>query len=271
MAVLPPGGVNENVLKIVALIKYTPELVGDRRFADDFTVDRGAVPGRISELDEYTAEQAIQLAGVPARRRSPADRGTGPDATEALRKALSMGADKAVHVLDDALHGSDALATSLVLAKAVDKIGFDLVSAAWPRPTARMGVIPAMLAERLGVPQVTLLSQGVASGTGHVERRRPTPPPRPSRRRCRRWSRDRPVRRGPLPVVQGHHGGQEEAGRDLDLADLASTADEVGLRRVDAKVVSSSARPPRQAGKVVKDEGEGGVRLAELPGGQKFI
>ena len=66
-----------------------------------------------------------------------------------------MGADKGVHVVDDAIAGSDALATSLVLAKAIKKIESATStwsSAAWPRPTASMSVVPAMLAERLGLP-----------------------------------------------------------------------------------------------------------------------
>ena len=55
-----------------------------------------------------------------------------------MRKALQMGADKGVHVVDDAIAGSDAVATSLVLAKAVEKVGAGRTSscAAWRRPTA---------------------------------------------------------------------------------------------------------------------------------------
>ncbi len=77
---------------------------------------------RLSELDEYAAEQALRV------RSQPTDRNLyltmGPDgAQDALRKALSMGGDAAVHVKDDALHGSDAFATSLV----------------WRRPSAGSG------------------------------------------------------------------------------------------------------------------------------------
>ncbi len=58
------------MLRITALVKHTPELTGDRRFAADLTLDRAAESGRLSELDEYTAEQAIKLAeGADWRRR----------------------------------------------------------------------------------------------------------------------------------------------------------------------------------------------------------
>ena len=86
----------------------------------------------------------------------------GPqDAEQAIRKSLQMGASSGVHVLDDALHGSDAPATSLVLAKAVEKIGgADLVLTGMASTDAAMSVVPAMLAERLGLPQVTFASEG---------------------------------------------------------------------------------------------------------------
>ena len=71
-----------------------------------------------------------------------------------------MGADKGVHVVDDAIAGSDAVATSLVLAKAVEKIGepADLVVCGMASTDGAMSVVPAMLAERLDLPQVTLAS-----------------------------------------------------------------------------------------------------------------
>ncbi|MFI0240013.1 electron transfer flavoprotein subunit beta/FixA family protein, partial [Streptomyces sp. NPDC016845] len=102
-------------LRIVVTVKYVPDATGDRHFADDLTVDRDDVDGLLSELDEYAVEQALQIS--EARREAGEDveitvLTVGPeDAKDALRKALSMGADKAVHVEDDDLHGTDALGT----------------------------------------------------------------------------------------------------------------------------------------------------------------
>src|SRR5690606_2050963 len=96
----------------------------------------------------------------------------GPeDAKDAIRKALSMGADKGVHVEDDDLHGTDALGTSLVLTKAIEHVGYDLVICGMASTDGTMGVLPAILAERLGVPQVTLLSE-VSVADGKVTGRR---------------------------------------------------------------------------------------------------
>jgi electron transfer flavoprotein beta subunit len=103
-------------MNIVVCVKHVPDSTADRHFEDDSTVDRVGVDGLLSELDEYAVEQALQL-------RDKADEGTvtvltvGPEqASDAMRKALQMGCDAGVHVVDDAIAGSDALATSLVLA-----------------------------------------------------------------------------------------------------------------------------------------------------------
>ncbi len=66
-----------------------------------------------------------------------------------------MGADKAVHVVDDALHGSCAVATSKVLAAALGQLEYDLVLCGAESTDGQVQVMPHMLAERLGVPQLS--------------------------------------------------------------------------------------------------------------------
>src|SRR5690606_21238228 len=135
----------------------------DRRLESDNTADRDGVDGLLSELDEYAVAHALQLkeqADTPDDVKVTALT-VGPEkAVAALRKALQMGADEGVHVTDEAIAGSDAVATSLVLAKAVEKIGaVDLVVCGMASTDADMSVVPAMLAERLDLPQVTLGSR----------------------------------------------------------------------------------------------------------------
>src|SRR5204863_4683006 len=96
-----------------------------------------------------------------------------PPAADALRKALAMGGHQGVHVLDDALPGSDALATSLVLARAIERLGFDLVVCGMASTDAEMSVVPSMVAERLGVPQATNAS-GIGTDGASVTVRRET-------------------------------------------------------------------------------------------------
>src|SRR6476659_6062692 len=113
-------------MNIVVCVKYVADATGDRHVEDDKTVDRVSTDGLLSELDEYAVEQALQLK---EKSDNPDDVEVtalcvGPaTAVDAVRKALQMGADKGVLVSDDAIAGSDAIGTSLVLAKAVEKIG----------------------------------------------------------------------------------------------------------------------------------------------------
>src|SRR3954454_8409360 len=112
---------------IVVCVKYVPDATADRHFEDDNTVDRVGVDGLLSELDEYAVEQALKLK-EKTDDSTVAVLTVGPEqATDAIRKALQMGADKGIHVVDDAIAGSDALATSLVLAEALKKTEDDLV------------------------------------------------------------------------------------------------------------------------------------------------
>ena len=148
-------------MNIVVCVKYVPDATADRQFESDNTVDRVGVDGLLSELDEYAVEQSLQIK----EKREGEDITVtalcvGPEkAVDAVRKALQMGADKGVHVVDDAIAGSDAVATSLVLAKAIEKLGpVDLVVNGMASTDSGMSVVPAMLAERLGLPQVTLAS-----------------------------------------------------------------------------------------------------------------
>src|SRR5688500_10746111 len=148
-------------MNIVVCVKYVPDSTADRRFESDNTVDRVGVDGLLSELDEYAVEQALQ---IKEKLASAGDGDTevtvltvGPErAADAIRKALQMGADKGVNVVDDAIAGSDALATSLVLAEAVKRIEHDRVVCGMASTDGGMGVVPAMLSERLGVPGTTL-------------------------------------------------------------------------------------------------------------------
>ena len=144
-------------MNIVVCVKYVPDATADRQFEADNTVDRDGVDGLLSELDEYAVEQALQIKEKAGEDTEVTVLTVGPEeAADAVRKALQMGADKGVHVIDDAIAGSDAFATSLVLAEAIKKLDHDLVVFGMASTDGAMGVVPAMVAERLGLPQVTL-------------------------------------------------------------------------------------------------------------------
>lgn len=264
-------------LRIVVCVKYVPDATGDRHFADDLTLDRDDVDGLLSELDEYAVEQALRIAGT----HNDAGDGdaevtvltVGPeDAKDALRKALSMGADKAVHVEDDDLHGTDVIGTSLVLAKAIEKTGYDLVICGMASTDGTMGVLPAMLSERLGVPQVTLLSEVSVDG-GTVKGRRD------GDAATEQLEASLPAvvsvtdqsGEARYPSFKGIMAAKKKPVRSLDLEDLDIEAGDVGLEGAWTAVDSATERPARTAGTIVTDEGKGGDELAEYLVSQKFI
>ncbi|WP_031009867.1 electron transfer flavoprotein subunit beta/FixA family protein [Streptomyces sp. NRRL F-5727] len=259
-------------LRIVVCVKYVPDATGDRKFADDLTVDREDVDGLLSELDEYAVEQALQIA-EEADDAEVTVLTVGPeDARDALRKALSMGADKAVHVDDESIHGSDVMATSLVLAKAIEKTGYDLVIAGMASTDGTMGVLPAILAERLGVPQVTLLSE-VKVEDGKVTGRRDgdTASEQLEASLPAVVSVTDQSGEARYPSFKGIMAAKKKPVEELELDDLDIDEDEVGLAGSWTAVDSADERPARTAGTIVKDEGEGGKQLAEYLASQKFI
>jgi electron transfer flavoprotein beta subunit len=260
-------------MKIVVLCKYVPNAISERTFVDaDKTTDRVGVDGLLSELDEYAVEEAITIkeagdATVTVLTVGP------PAAADAIRKALQMGADAGVHIVDDSIHGSDALATSLIIAKALEKIGdYDMVMAGMASTDGEMGVVPAMVAERLGLPHVGYLGN-LEVADGQVKGRR---------------DGDAAVEHvlSPLPAVvgvtdqindprypsfKGIMAAKKKPVETWSLADLGVSADEVGLSAAWTSVAEIAKRPPRSHGEVVADDGTGGVKLVEFLASKKFV
>jgi electron transfer flavoprotein beta subunit len=266
-------------MNIVVCVKHVPDATADRTFESDNTVDRVGVDGLLSELDEYAVEQALRIkeqrkggdAEVTALCVGPAK------AVDAVRKALQMGADKGVHVVDDAIAGSDAVATSLVLAKAIEKAGgaekVDVVVCGMASTDGGMGVVPAMLAERLGLLQVTLASMVETEGD--------------QVRIKRNGDTATEVIGGTMPLVlsvtdqsgearypsfRGIMAAKKKPLETWSLGDIGIDAGQVGLSVAWTQVVQTAARPPRTAGEIVKDEeGSGAKALADFLAAKKFI
>ncbi|MFE9428127.1 electron transfer flavoprotein subunit beta/FixA family protein [Kitasatospora sp. NPDC006697] len=259
-------------LRIVVCVKYVPDATGDRRFADDTTTDRDAVDGLLSELDEYGVEQALRIAEANDGAEVTVLTVGGDDAKDALRKALSMGADKAVHVNDDDIHGSDVIATSAILAKALEKTGYDLVVCGMASTDGTMGVLPALLAERLGLPQVTLLSEvSVEGGTVKGRRDGDAATEQVEAALPAVVSVTDQSGEARYPSFKGIMAAKKKPVESLDLDDLDIEADTVGLAGAWTAVETVTERPARTKGTIVKNEGEGGKQLAAYLAEQKFI
>ena len=259
-------------MKIVVLVKQVPDSGSDRVLrSDDNTVDRASANNVINEMDEYAIEEALKIKEAHGGEVTILT--MGPDqATESIRKALSMGPDKAVHVLDPALHGSCALATSKVLAAALSTLEADLVLAGAEATDARGQVIPHMLAERVGIAALTGARKLTIDGTAlTIERQTEegyevvtgsTPAI------VSVWDTINEPR---YPSFKGIMDAKKKPVQTLSLADLGIDAGEVGFAGASTAVVEATKRPARSGGTRVNDEGEGGVKLVEFLASEKFV
>jgi electron transfer flavoprotein beta subunit len=187
-----------------------------------------------------------------------------------------MGADKGVHVVDEAIAGSDAPATSLVLAEAIKKLGadsVDVVMCGMASTDGSMSVVPAMLAERLDLPQVTYAA--VIETQGDQVRIK------------RDGDAATEVVGGTMPLVlsvtdqsgearypsfKGIMAAKKKPLETYSLGDLGVDASQVGLSAAWSAVEGTEPRPPRTAGEVVTDEdGSGATALVEFLASKKFI
>ena len=259
-------------MKIVVCVKYVPDAQADRRFAADNTTDREGVDGLLSELDEYAVEEALKLSEatgdstVTVLTMGPAAAG------DAIRKALQMGADAGVHVVDDALHGSDALATSLVLAKALGKLEYDLVLTGMASTDGGMSVVPAMLAQRLAIPQVTFAGALSIDGTTvRIDRDGDTSTEVIEASLPALVSVTDQINDPRYPSFKGIMAAKKKPVTTWSLADLEVAADQVGASAAWTAVEQVTARPPRAHGQVVTDEGDGGSKLVSFLAGAKLV
>ncbi len=265
-------------MNIVVCVKYVPDAESDRTFNEsDNTTDRVGVDGLLSELDEYAVEAGLKLvesAAGGSEENTVTVLTVGPErAADAIKKSLQMGAHAGVHVIDDAIHGSDAVATSLILAEAVKKIGSpDLVLTGMASTDASMGVVPAMLAERLGLPQVTMASElTIDGGTVTIRRDGDVASETIVASLPALVSVTDQLNEPRYPSFKGIMAAKKKPVEKWSLVDLGLDAGSVGLAAAWTKVESFAKRPPRAKGQIVADEGDGGTKLAEYLSAQKFI
>jgi electron transfer flavoprotein beta subunit len=259
-------------MKIVVLVKQVPDTAADKRLdPDTLTVDRAAVDGLINEMDEFAVEEALQLAEKHGGEVTVVSMGPD-DATDAYKKALQMGADKAVFLTDPALAGSDALATSYALAQVLGTLEYDLVVLGCEASDARTSIVPALLAERLGLPQLTFASKVEVDGS--------------SIRINRQTDYGHDVVEASLPAVvsvvekineprypsfKGIMAAKKKPVETLDTAAAKIDAAQVGVSGSRSKVIDATVAPPRAKGTIVTDEGNGGVELADFLASKKFV
>ena len=187
------------------------------------------------------------------------------DVTIGIRNALAMGANSAVHILDDAVAGSDTLATAKVLAAAINKQPFDLVICATESSDSYSGIVPGQIAYFLGIPPVTFakeitvdnnritIKRQSEAGYDLVESTLPA-----------LIAVSSGINEPRYPQLKGIMAAKKKEIKVYTAADLGLSGDQVGEKGAREKVLTIGRPPKRQAGKVVTDEGEGGKQIADF-------
>ena len=157
-------------MNIVVCMKQVPDTTAEKHLNADGTLDRESVPAVVNPWDEYAIETALRIredqgGEVTLLCMGPAN------APETIRRGLAMGADKGVLVTDPALHGSDMWATGHVLAQALKQLEWDLALFGSQSTDANGGVVFGIVAEILGLPQVSAVNQ-IEIGGGTVRGQR---------------------------------------------------------------------------------------------------
>ncbi|WP_449495094.1 electron transfer flavoprotein subunit beta/FixA family protein [Blastococcus goldschmidtiae] len=259
-------------MNIVVLVKQVPDSGSERKMDPaDNTVARAAADNVVNEIDEYAIEEALVVKEAQGGEVTVLT--VGPDsATDAIRKALSMGADKAVHISDEAIKGSDAVQISAVLAAALGQLEFDLVICGAEATDSQMSVMPALLAERLGLPQLSGARKlTVDGGTAKIERQTDggywaVEAPLPAI--VSTWDTINEPR---YPSFKGIMAAKKKPVETKSLADLGVDASAVGQANATTQVLDFSGRPPKGEGVKVTDEGDGAQKFVDFLAGQKIV
>ena len=260
---------------IVVLIKQVPDTWSERKLSDgDFTLDRAAADTVLDEINERAVEEALLIKEREGGDSTVTVLTAGPErATEAIRKALSMGADKAVHLKDDGLHGSDVIQTGWALARALGAIeGTELVIAGNESTDGVGGAVPAIIAEYLGLPQLTHIRKLTVDGDKVTAERETdegvftleaTLPAI--------VSVNEKINEPRFPSFKGIMAAKKKEVTALTLAEIGVEGDEVGVATAGSTVLTSTPKPAKTAGEKIADEGDGGSKIAEYLVGQKLI
>lgn len=278
-----------SALNIVVLVKHVPDAQLNRQLsAEDHTVVR--TDSILSELDEYALEAALTLVeerGGAAAGNNVTALTMGPAAAvAAVKKALQIGAFEGVHLSDDALAGSDAAATSLALAAVVRHLSkaehpVDLIITGMASTDGETSLVPAQLAARLELPQLTfaasleVTSDGAQAGGGTrqavIRRDGDTEAEVIAAALPAVVSVTDQINSPRYPNFKGIMAAKKKTVTTLRLADIGVDPAQVGSAGSWTAIDSAQARPARTAGTIIADEGNAGVLLVDFLAAQKLL
>ena len=260
-------------MNIVVCVKQVPDTTAEKKLDKDLRLDRSSVENILNPFDEYAVEESLRI-----KENLGADVTVlcmGPEgATDAIRKALAMGADRGILVTDAALAGSDALATAFVLAEAVRKQSANLVICGMEATDSRTGQVPSALAEFLGWPQLTWASKLEITGDKAVVHRQSdagydvVEASLPAV-----VSVTKAINEPRYPSLKGIMMSKKKPVETCSLGDLGIAATDVGQAAAKTTVLSFVVPPARGKGQVIapKTPAEAAAAIADYLQEHKLI
>ncbi|MFH0915488.1 MAG: electron transfer flavoprotein subunit beta/FixA family protein [bacterium] len=258
-------------MNIAVCVKQVVDTEAEKRLdPGSWRLDR-SVDNILNPYDEYAVEEALRL------RESQGGEVIvlcmGPEtAADAVRKALAMGADRALMVSDPVLAGSDSQGTAYVLAEALKSLEHDLVLFGIRSTDAETGCVPAAVAERLGLPLLSSLSKVEVQGSalvvhreteqGYVAYECPLPAV---------LSVVKGINEPRYPSMKGIMGAKKKPLESRDAAALDLDASQIGVSGAKTRVLSARFPEPRKAGVKIEDDGEGAQRIADFLAAEKLV
>ncbi len=260
-------------MNIVVCVKQVPDTTARKELGPDFRLNRAALESVVNPFDEYAIEEALRLKEANGGEVVVLVMGP-PSAEDIIRKTLAMGADRAVHVTDPALAGTDWSGTCAVLSTALRRIPHDLVLTGTESTDARSGLVPGGLSEALGIPLVTYavkleldaesikVHRQVPGGYQEVQ----TPLPAVV-------SVVKGANEPRYPSLKGIMSAKRKEIQKLTLADLDIDPASVGLHGARTVVTASQARAEKSSGEVARPETpeEAAVIIADFLQARKYI
>jgi electron transfer flavoprotein beta subunit len=255
-------------MNVIVLVKYIPNPTGTPKLGADFCLVREGEEGALDPGDEPGVEAGLQLTEQAGGEVTLVTMGPEP-ALAGVRRALSMGAHRAVMVTDDQLKGSDVLATARVLAAAIGRQEFDLVIAGVESTDGYTGTLPMAVAELLDIPSATFARNlEVKDGAIVIERQTETgydtvECPLPALVTVTAG-----VNEPRYPTLKGIMQAKQKPMETLTVADLGLSPDDV---KPTQEVIGVESVPERGAGEIVEDAAEAPGRIVDFLARAKVI
>jgi electron transfer flavoprotein beta subunit len=258
-------------MKIAVCVKQVPEAAHPRIDSDSKRLDRSG-EGALNSFDANAVEEALRLKEATGDGEVLLVSLGPAKAQDALRKALAMGADRAILISDDAAAGSDLIATSYALAKALERESPDLVLFGQQAGDSDGAVLWAAVADRLRRPMISQAAE-VQHADGKLTVKRQT-----------EFGYD--VIEAPLPAVvavsdaineprypslKGIMGAKSKPQETLSLGDVGVEADRAGEGGSETEVYALNDPPPRGDSQRIEDDGSAAEKIVEYLAEKRLV